>query len=64
MQLAKVKEANNRLEEENNGDRLKLEQVRLEGAHLRSQIIEVSPTGHSAASGIPKHPKMGGQPIV
>ena len=41
VQLARVKETSNKLEEDNNAERLRLKQAQLEGAQLRSQIIEV-----------------------
>lgn len=41
MQLARAKEASNKLEEDNNCERLRLKQAQLEGGQLRSQVIEV-----------------------
>ena len=41
MQLAKLKEISNKLEEDSTADKLRLKQAQLEGAQLRSQIIEV-----------------------
>ncbi|KAK9808328.1 hypothetical protein WJX73_002253 [Symbiochloris irregularis] len=39
-ELARAKEASNRVEEEISSDRLRLKQAQLEGAQLRSQVIE------------------------
>lgn len=42
-QLARLKEASNRLDEDTNADKLRLKQAQMDGAQLRSQIIEARP---------------------
>ena len=48
-QLARAKEASNKLEEEVSAERLKLKQAQLEGGQLRSQVIEVGALVHVPA---------------